>query len=175
MSTLSPTRVTTAGLEATIDLGRRLAPLLRAGDIVLLRGPLGAGKTALVRGVVAGLDPVVGDLVTSPSYVVAGEYPTRPRVIHLDLYRLSTVAEVVALGHEELIYRDDGIALVEWPELLEPLLEPDDPVLTITLAHGAGPDDRSFAGASADPRLAQAFARAAAPLSGGPDSERREA
>lgn len=174
MSTSSPTRVTTAGLEATIDLGRRLGPLLRAGDIVLLKGPLGAGKTAFVRGIVAGLDPAVAELVTSPSYVVAGEYPTRPRVTHLDLYRLSSTEEVVALGHEELVYREGGIALVEWPDLLEPLLEPDDPVLTVTLAPGAGPDDRSIAGASADPRLEQAFARAAA-LSGEPDSDRREA
>lgn len=173
MSTPSPARVTTPGLEATIELGRRLAPLLRPGDIVLLKGPLGAGKTAFVRGVVAGLDPAVGDLVTSPSYVVAGEYPTRPHVTHLDLYRLSSVEEVVALGHEELIYREGGIALVEWPELLEPLLEPDDPVLTVMLAHGAGPDDRSIAGASTDPRLELAFATAAA-LSGEPYSERRE-
>ncbi len=79
------TKVITTSYDQTVLLGQRLGPKLREGDIILLSGPLGAGKTALVKGVVAGLDPTVGELVTSQSYVVSGEYPTRPRVTHLDL------------------------------------------------------------------------------------------
>jgi tRNA threonylcarbamoyl adenosine modification protein YjeE len=153
--------VTTRKVNQTFDLGVALAEGLRAGDIILLDGPLGAGKTVLVRGVVAGLDPAVARLVSSPSYVIVGEYPTTPRVVHFDLYRLERTEEVIGLGHEELLYGEGRIVLVEWPALLEPLLEPDDPVLRLRFEPGQGPNDRLISLSSDEPRLQEAAQRAA--------------
>lgn len=152
--------VTTSSTEETVGLGRTLSAHLRPGDIVLLSGPLGAGKTAFVRGVVTGLDPAVAELVTSQSYVVVVEYPTRPKVAHLDLYRLSHPEEVLALGIEEILYNDNTLALVEWPGLLQPLLEPDDPVLALQF-DPISLSSRSITAGSKDERLSAAFTAAA--------------
>lgn len=169
---MSVTIISTS-LAETLRFGRTLAPQIRVGDIVLLEGPLGAGKTVIVRGIVEGLDPAAAGLVTSQSYVVAGQYPSRPSVTHLDLYRLSHVDEVIALGYEELIYGDDQIVCVEWPALLVPLLEADDSVLTMTLAHGETKDARIITAQSATPRLEQAVSDVVGQLSKGHDRDRR--
>lgn len=154
-------RALTRSEAETRELGRRLGSRLAGGDIVLLEGPLGAGKTALVRGLVAGLSPEAEGLVASPSYVIVGEYPTRPVTVHVDLYRLSSTEEVIGLGWEELLH-GGKLALVEWPALLEPLLEPDDPVVRVDIAPGAGEDEREISMTASDPRLDEALAWAAA-------------
>lgn len=173
MSHVMSARLISKSLAETLRFGRILSRQLRVGDIVLLEGPLGAGKTVIVRGIVEGLDPAAARLVTSQSYVVAGRYPSSPPVIHLDLYRLSLVEEVVALGYEELLYGDDQIVCVEWPSLLKPLLEADDAVLTMSLAFGEASDDRFITAQSATPRLEQAASDAIEQLSKGLDSDRR--
>jgi len=103
---------TTASEQETTAVGRDLAARLRAGAIVLLSGPLGAGKTAFVRGLAAGLgcDP---DAVSSPTFTIVQEYRGPVTLQHVDLYRL-TPAEVEDLGLEELF--EDQIAAVEWAE-----------------------------------------------------------
>ena len=156
-----PIQVTTSRTDQTLALGQHLALQLAEGDIVLLQGPLGAGKTLLTRGIVGGLKAEAAPLVTSQSYVIAGEYPTTPRVTHLDLYRLSTTEEVIALGYEELIYGDGRLSVVEWPALLLPLLDADDPVITISFAVGENADERVIEASSRHPRLTQGFRRAA--------------
>ena len=83
--------------------------------VIGLSGALGAGKTAFVRGFVSALDPVWGTQVTSPSYAIAQHYATRPPVRHLDLYRLTTLEDLEAIGYREL-YFAPGVALVEWIE-----------------------------------------------------------
>ena len=102
--------------QETTDAGRRLGASLQPGDVVLLYGDLGAGKTAFVRGLAAGLgiDP---DEVTSPTFTIVQEY-RGPRLTlqHVDLYRLSPV-EVADLGVEDLAAADTVIA-VEWAERL---------------------------------------------------------
>ena len=105
----------TGSLEETYALGRRLAGRLGAGDLVALIGPLGAGKTALVRGIAAGLGLADPRVVTSPTFVLVQEYPARLPVYHLDLYRLSDPgAELADLGLDEMLAC--GVVLIEWAD-----------------------------------------------------------
>ncbi|MDA8389460.1 MAG: tRNA (adenosine(37)-N6)-threonylcarbamoyltransferase complex ATPase subunit type 1 TsaE [Gammaproteobacteria bacterium] len=103
-----------ADLAATADLGKRLGQALKAGDRILLHGPLGAGKTALAAAILAGCGHTGG--AKSPTYTLVEEYPlTGLRVVHADLYRLKDGAELEAIGWRDY---DDGRTafLVEWPE-----------------------------------------------------------
>ena len=99
---------------ATEDLGRRLAEALRPGDLVLLHGGLGAGKTALARAIIRTLMGDEALEVPSPSFALVQPYSSpRGLVLHADLYRLASEREVDELG---LFDRADAIVLVEWPE-----------------------------------------------------------
>jgi tRNA threonylcarbamoyladenosine biosynthesis protein TsaE len=100
-------------VEATERLGAALAPALRAGDVVVLSGDLGAGKTRFVAGIARALCP--GARVRSPSFTLVNEYAGAPPLFHLDLYRLGT-GEVDGLGLEE--YSALGPLVVEWGERL---------------------------------------------------------
>lgn len=97
--------------EAMRSLGGRLAQQWKAGDLVLLEGPLGAGKTTLVRGVLEALRHRGG--VRSPTFNLLQVYATDPPVLHADLYR---VAHAEGLGLED--YLDDHLCLIEWPDRL---------------------------------------------------------
>jgi tRNA threonylcarbamoyladenosine biosynthesis protein TsaE len=104
-------RIELADQEATEDLGRRLAGRLRAGDLVILSGDLGAGKTTLTRGLGARLG--VRGAVTSPTFVVARRHPARdggPELLHIDAYRLTSPAEVDDLDLD----LSDAVTVVEW-------------------------------------------------------------
>jgi tRNA threonylcarbamoyladenosine biosynthesis protein TsaE len=128
-----PLSVTSRSVEATRDLGARLAPLCRTGDIVLLIGDLGAGKTAFAQGFAAGLG--VEGSVTSPTFALVRQYRCGPNravdtLLHADLYRTESVPEVVDLALAELV-EDGAVALVEWGDLAAPAL--GDSALEITL------------------------------------------
>jgi tRNA threonylcarbamoyladenosine biosynthesis protein TsaE len=98
--------------SATHEAGRRLAGQLRAGDVVALSGPLGVGKTELVRAVLAALGHE-GD-VPSPTFAIVQPYEAlNPPVWHVDLYRIEERGELEELGLDSL---DDAVLLVEWPE-----------------------------------------------------------
>jgi len=98
---------------ATAQVGARLAPLLRGGDVVTLSGPLSAGKTTLVRGLLTALGHR-GDM-PSPSFAIVQPYEElAPPVWHADLYRIEDAGELVELGLDDI--GDDSVLLVEWPE-----------------------------------------------------------
>lgn len=102
----------------TERIGQRLGEHLRAGDLVLLLGDFGVGKTHLVKGVARGLGST--DLVTSPSFVLINEYRSGPqhramRIYHVDLYRIADPAELAGIGLEE-IWSSPAVCLIEWAE-----------------------------------------------------------
>jgi tRNA threonylcarbamoyladenosine biosynthesis protein TsaE len=101
-----------ASEEETIALGRRLGATLNVGQVVLLTGPLGAGKTAFVRGLAEGLGCDTSE-VSSPTFTIVQEYRGPVRLQHVDLYRLSP-PEVDELALEDLL--DDAAMAVEWPD-----------------------------------------------------------
>jgi tRNA threonylcarbamoyladenosine biosynthesis protein TsaE len=136
-----------SGPDETAALGVGLAEMLRPGDIVLLRGELGAGKTTLVRAVARALG--VTEPVTSPSFSLANRYAGRVPVAHLDAYRLSSVDdEEMGLALE--VIGDDAIAFVEWPETLAHGLP--EARLEVDLEHQGG-DRRLVTFRSSDPDL----------------------
>lgn len=105
--------IETADAESTRALGGRLAVLLRAGDLVMLSGELGAGKTTLAQGVGAAMG--VRGRVSSPTFIIARVHPALadgPDLIHVDAYRLSSLEEVDALDLDSSM--DDSVTLVEW-------------------------------------------------------------
>ncbi len=107
--------ITVPDADAMRGLGRRLAGLLRAGDLVVLTGALGAGKTTLVQGIGEGLD--VRGPVTSPTFVIARVHPSQcggPPLVHVDAYRIGDLAEVDDLDLDASLA--DSVTVVEWGE-----------------------------------------------------------
>jgi len=102
-------------LEATADLGRRLGTLLFPGAVVGLVGPLGAGKTNLVRAIARGLGIADSRVVNSPTFVLIQEYLARLAIYHFDAYRLRSPAEFFDLGAHEY-FEGEGVCLVEWAD-----------------------------------------------------------
>jgi tRNA threonylcarbamoyladenosine biosynthesis protein TsaE len=118
--------------EATRHLGQRLGRLLFPGAVVALVGPLGAGKTHLVRAVAEGLDVADSRLVTSPTFVLIQEYPGRLPIYHFDAYRLSGAVPFADLGVHEYL-EGDGVCLVEWADRVEPCLPAEHLRITLTI------------------------------------------
>jgi tRNA threonylcarbamoyladenosine biosynthesis protein TsaE len=132
---------------ATARLAARIAVAARARDTIALAGPLGSGKTSFARAFIRALG-AGDDEVPSPTFTLVETYrfAGRPPIWHFDLYRLEAADEVYELGIEEAW--SDGIALIEWPERIAPLLPADR--LDITLAPGPSAESRraTLAGAT---------------------------
>lgn len=119
----------------TVALGRCLAGLLEPGDVLLLRGPLGSGKTTLAQGIAEGLGAAPA---TSPTFVLIQEYPGgRLPVYHIDLYRVESEVEAWTLGLTDYFY-GDGVCLVEWPERGAALMPGDAVVIEIEFLDDEG-------------------------------------
>jgi len=99
--------------EETQSLGEELGRLSQAGDLFLLVGGLGAGKTCLTQGIAWGLG--ITGYATSPSFVVINQYQGRLTLYHIDLYRLDSIDEVVDLGMDDYLY-GSGVCVVEWAD-----------------------------------------------------------
>jgi tRNA threonylcarbamoyladenosine biosynthesis protein TsaE len=137
----------------TQSLAASLEPLLEAGDVILLGGEMGAGKTAFVQGLARAMG-IVGP-VTSPTFTLVRLYdsPSGVRLLHADVYRLDHLHEVADLGLAELL-EDNTVAVIEWGEAAAPVLAPD--YLEIRLDFGAGNDDRVLSLLPVGPRWAAA-------------------
>lgn len=111
----------TTSADATFALGETLGCLLAGGLTIGLVGPLGAGKTQLVKGIAAG--NAVDDVrqVTSPTFTLMHEYPGRLTLYHVDAYRLCSPRELLAIGFDELI-RPDAVVVVEWADRVRPVV-----------------------------------------------------
>src|SRR5690349_19218082 len=116
----SPETVTTNSETETFALGEKVAATLKPGTFVLLHGDLGAGKTAFVRGMAAGLGANPDD-VSSPTFVLIQHYKGRIPLVHVDLYRLDSTAAVDDLGLEELA--SGAVVAIEWAERMPRPLE----------------------------------------------------
>lgn len=129
------------GEEATRALAQRLAPCLRAGDTLLLEGPIGAGKTALARALIQACQAAAGqpaEEVPSPTFTLVQEYEAGDLAIwHTDLYRLSQPEEALELGLDEAM--GQALCLIEWPDRLGPFTPAD--ALRLTLE--ATPDGQA--------------------------------
>jgi tRNA threonylcarbamoyladenosine biosynthesis protein TsaE len=119
-----------ANLAETEAFGRALAEVLFPGAVIALVGPLGAGKTHLVRAVAAGLDVANPKQVTSPTFVLIQEYDARLPIYHFDAYRLSSEAEFADLGVHEY-FQSHGVCIVEWADKVPSCLPEER--LTITI------------------------------------------
>lgn len=143
----------TKSVDDTRALAAELAPLARPGDLILLAGGLGTGKTAFVQGFARGLG--VEEPVTSPTFVLMRPYSGRIPLIHLDVYRLDRIQELLDIGITELL-DEDGVTLIEWGDVVRPALPSD--FLELELEAGDSDDERriSFraAGPTWPPRLA---------------------
>jgi tRNA threonylcarbamoyladenosine biosynthesis protein TsaE len=128
--------------EETRGVGRAVATLVRPGDVLVVAGALGSGKTTFVQGLAEGLG--IRDGVVSPTFTLAREYRGRVRLVHADIYRLDRAHELLDLGLDDLA--DDAVLAVEWGDVALAYLSPEH--LEVRLAPGPdvdAVDDRALA------------------------------
>ena len=111
-------------LQETLNLGKKLSQKLNPLSIVLLEGPIGAGKTSFVQGIAKGLS--ISEDITSPTFALSHHYNSgKIPLIHIDLYRLEngSVAKEFFLSEEEEAIQNEALMVIEWPELIQPFLK----------------------------------------------------
>jgi tRNA threonylcarbamoyladenosine biosynthesis protein TsaE len=132
--------LTTKSADDTRELAAAVAPLVRSGDILLLAGELGAGKTCFTQGFGRGLG--VTEQITSPTFTLLHPYEgSSLRLLHADVYRLDHLQEIVDLGITELV-DENAVAVIEWGDMAEPVLPKD--FLEVRLAYGDEDDVRTL-------------------------------
>ena len=107
--------------EDTKQFAKKLASKLKIGDIIVLSGELGSGKTKFTEGILEYFN--LADEISSPTFTIVNEYNSNPPVFHFDVYRLEDEDEFLAIGGEE--YFEKGICIIEWGEMIEDLLPQD--------------------------------------------------
>lgn len=142
--------LTTASVEETQAFGERLGRALQPGDVVALRGPLGAGKTTLIQGIARG-HASHPEQVKSPTFVLMREYPGTVPLVHVDAYRLEGGPDAAWGLDVELMFSPRKITLIEWADRVAELLPPE--AIRVDLAH-ASKEKRTIALSGEGPRAA---------------------
>jgi len=117
-------------VKDTLALGKQLGNHLKSGDVVSLRGNLGAGKTVLAKGIALSLD--ITEPIVSPTFTLVQEYDGKMKMFHIDLYRISGDEEFEMMGGEEFLY-SSGICLIEWSEKIQDMLPKNTIYVNITI------------------------------------------
>jgi tRNA threonylcarbamoyladenosine biosynthesis protein TsaE len=130
----------THSADETHALAQRVGKLLRAGDVVVLEGEMGTGKTVFAKGIAIALG--ITEPVVSPTFTVVREYDAPLPLVHVDVYRLDHLQELHDLGFDDLV-GSDAVTVVEWGDHVSALLPADR--LDVRLEPGAGDDDRVVA------------------------------
>jgi tRNA threonylcarbamoyladenosine biosynthesis protein TsaE len=111
--------ITTNSVSETVKFGRKIGSQLKGGEVIAFVGPLGAGKTHLIKGIVAGLGAEdVANEVTSPTFVLVNEYSGRLEVYHIDAYRLDSIAQFEQVGFDDYCH-PGSVVLIEWADKVE--------------------------------------------------------
>jgi len=138
-----PSVINSHSEEETISIGKQLAEKLQPGDVVLLFGDLGSGKTRFVQGMCDGLK--VDEPVVSPTFTIINQYTgtdgdnEKFRINHIDCYRLKVTDELIDIGMDEILASED-ISVIEWPQIALPLIR--DAYWKITIEPGDGEFER---------------------------------
>jgi len=119
--------------DETIELGRNFGSQLKGGEVVAICGPLGSGKTHLIKGIAAGVGATDHKHVNSPTFVIVNEYTGRLDIYHIDAYRLDSVSEFEMLGFDDFCY-PQSVVLIEWADKVESVLRTMD-YIRIELDH----------------------------------------
>ncbi len=120
----------------TIQLGRRIGEALKGGEVIALIGPLGSGKTHLIKGIAEGTGATDANRVSSPTFVIVNEYLSTGAgldVYHVDAYRIESIAEFEMLGFDEFCYAD-SVVVIEWADKVAAALQNID-LIRIELSH----------------------------------------
>ncbi len=111
--------IVTTSHQETEELGTKIGKKLKKGDVISLRGSLGAGKTVIAKGIAKALS--INEAIVSPTFTLVQEYDGTLNLYHLDIYRLSGEDEFESMGGEEFLY-PDGVTLIEWSEKIDSML-----------------------------------------------------
>jgi len=129
-------QITSHSADETFEFGKKLADHFRGGDVLLLVGDLGAGKTTLMKGLAIGLG--VNVEVSSPTFTLMNHYPansgTIKNLVHIDTYRLKDENDLIEIGIEDYLSESDSLCVIEWPEKIVELLK-NKKTFTVVIEH----------------------------------------
>ncbi len=125
--------ITSNSPEETIEFGQSFGSQLKGGEVIAICGPLGSGKTHLIKGIAAGVGATDHKHVNSPTFVIVNEYVGRLDIYHIDAYRLDSVSEFEMLGFDDFCY-PQSVVLIEWADKVESVLKTMD-YIRIELEH----------------------------------------
>ena len=128
-----------SSVEETVEIGRRIGAKLKGGEVFAIIGPLGSGKTYLIKGIASGAGGNNPAAVSSPTFVLVNEYSGRLDIFHIDAYRINSLSEFEMIGFDDFCYRE-SVVLIEWADKVREALNGINYV-RIELAHN-GPSRR---------------------------------